>query len=66
MPATQTPYRGFNGNIREVFAFCAKGPGARGEILLRHADLPAPPTPAQGDHAWMPVAAFDGLPRAAW
>ncbi|MFQ6573851.1 VOC family protein [Pseudomonas sp. UM16] len=41
MSTTLTAYLSFNGNTREAFAFYAKALGAKIEILMSYADMPA-------------------------
>ena len=43
MPTTLTPYLGFDGNTREVFAFYAQALGAKIETMMSYDDMPAPP-----------------------
>lgn len=47
MATTVTPYLSFNGSTREAFAFYEKALGAKIEVMLRYADMPAPPAGAQ-------------------
>lgn len=48
MPTTLTPYLGFDGNTREVFAFYEKALGARIETMLSFADMPPQPAADAG------------------
>lgn len=48
MAITVTPYLSFAGNTREAFAFYEKALGGHIEAMLRFADMPAMPMPAEG------------------
>jgi PhnB protein len=48
MSTTLTPYLSFAGNTREVFAFYEKALGAKIEVMMSFADMPAPPAGADG------------------
>jgi PhnB protein len=43
MPTTLTPYLSFNGNTREAFAFYEKSLGAKIEVMMSFAEMPAMP-----------------------
>ena len=63
MPTTLTPYLSFDGRTREAFAFYEKALGASIQAMLRHADMPASATPAEGCGDGGPPAG-DGIMHA--
>jgi PhnB protein len=48
MPTTLTPYLGFDGNTREVFAFYEHALGAKIQTMMSYDDMPAMPAPPEG------------------
>ena len=50
MPTTITPYLSFAGNTREAFAFYEQALGAKTGLMLRFADMPAPPADSGADN----------------
>jgi PhnB protein len=54
MSTTLTPYLAFNGNTREVFRFYEQALGAKIQTMMRFADMPKMPAPAEGCDGIMP------------
>ena len=54
MSTTLTPYLAFNGNTREVFGFYEQALGATIQTMMRYADMPKMPAPAEGCEGGMP------------
>jgi PhnB protein len=48
MTTTLTPYLSFGGNTREAFAFYEKALGAKIEMMMSYADMPASANPSEG------------------